>query len=459
MAFVAGILLAVVLRAETPDRTGARLDEFVRAVAETGTFMGCVLVARGDAVLLNAGYGMADAASGLPNAPGTRFRIGSMSKSFTAAGVLRLHEEGRLSIDEPLSRYLPEYPGGDRITARHLLGHSSGIPDYVQLPGAFAAMAEPIDLDGLISLFSGESLEFAPGRGFRYSNSGYVLCAKLIEAISGLDCAVFLQNRVLEPAGMTSSGWGAPEPGRGTPLAVGYHYTGEGYERAPGWDPSRAAGAGALYATVEDLYSWGKAIATGSALSAPSLEAMLSPTAESGGRYSMGWYVGEFLGRRRIYHGGHIFGYRGQLCLYPEEGTTIVVLSNVDQADVERIAEGLSKILFGMAVSMPARKTSAPADPARFASYLGLYDTSEVFGPGATMRVTAEGDRLSYRSNTIYDSLALPMYIYAYPGGGDLFFDATSATRYRFIAAADGRPGWIEIKDGSDIARFPWIGP
>jgi len=101
----------------------------------------------------------------------------------------------------------------------------------------------------------------------------------------------------------------------------------------------------------------------------------------------MGWYVGEFLGRRRIYHGGHIFGF------------------------------------------------------------------------GATMRVTAEGDRLSYRSNTIYDSLALPMYIYAYPGGGDLFFDATSATRYRFIAAADGRPGRIEIKDGSDIACFPWIGP
>jgi CubicO group peptidase (beta-lactamase class C family) len=240
-------------------------------------------------------------------------------------------------------------------------------------------------------------------------------------------------------------------------MAVGYHYTGEGYIPAPPWHTSWASGAGALYGTVEDLLAWSVALLSGKVMTESSLKTMFAPIPASRGTYGLGWYLRGHLGRRRVYHGGYIFGFRGDLSLYPDDGATIIVLSNVDQAKTRRMAEDLAAILFGLPREAPRRRETKAADPDLYVSLEGEYDTSEVFGEGSIMRVRADGGHVGYRANTIYDSLGLPMYIYPSPDGS--FFDRTSATRYRFVMGNDGKAEALIIDDEEEIHSYPRTGP
>jgi CubicO group peptidase (beta-lactamase class C family) len=183
------------------------IDAYLKAYLETGYFMGTVLVARAGDVLLSNGYGLANLEHNVSNTPQTKFRLGSITKQFTATAILQLQEQGLLQVDAPIATYLPSYPNGEQITVHHLLNHTAGIPSYTSFPDYSQKMSIAMTLDELIAWFSDKPLEFTPGDRHNYSNSGYALLTKIIEAVSGQTYADYLQHHIFEPLEMTSSGY------------------------------------------------------------------------------------------------------------------------------------------------------------------------------------------------------------------------------------------------------------
>ncbi|HOX13459.1 MAG TPA: serine hydrolase domain-containing protein [Spirochaetia bacterium] len=450
------VLVSPIVSQERTDASlASELDAYVRGMVSSGTFTGTVLAARGGRILLCKGYGMADRERGIRNDIRTRYRLGSVSKNFTAAAVLLLQERGALSIDDPISRYLPGLFEGKGITIRHLLTHTSGLPDYILFPGAFEAFAEATDPDALLASIAAPDLEFEPGTKFRYSNSGYVVLGRIVEVVSGMEYEDFLGTELFRPAGMSDAGCDYEEGLAAGDVAVGYHYTGEDYVPVPRWDSSWAAGAGAVCASAVDLYSWSRALARGRILSDRSRDLLFGPTPQSRNAYGMGWYLRPNDCRARTYHGGYVFGFRSDFTRYPGEEADIIVLSNVDQAPTRRMAEDLAAILFGIPYDPPEFRVPASLPSSGLKNFEGVYDTSEIFGDGASMQVWTEGPRIWYRGNTVYDSLGLPMHIYPLEGGG--FFDKTGDVKYEFIPGPDGAAEAVVVSDAYESYRFPRI--
>ncbi|MCK7480971.1 MAG: beta-lactamase family protein [Candidatus Moduliflexus flocculans] len=339
------------------------MDAYVRGYVRAGTFTGTVLVGPGGSHPVLQGLRNGRPRPRVPNDVRTRFRLGSVTKGFTAAAVLLLQERGALSIDDPVSRHLPGYFEGKGITIRHLLTHTSGLPDFIFFPGAFESFREPAAPEELLASIDEPALEFEPGTKFRYSNSGFVVLGRLVEAVSGMDYSDFLETELFRAAGMSAAGCDY-EAGIGTDgFAVGYHYTGESYVPVPRWDSTWAAGAGAIYASAADLYSWSRALARGRILGDRSQALLFGPTPQSRNAYGMGWYLRPNKDRARTYHGGYIFGFRSDFTRYPDETVDIIVLSNVDQAPTRRMAEDLAAILFGTPYEPPVPRVPAPRMP------------------------------------------------------------------------------------------------
>jgi len=354
-----------------------------------------------------------------------------------------------------VAEYLSGYPRGDAITIRNLLTHTTGIPDYLYLGNAYLTMDGPAALDELVASFSGEELELPPGGRFINSNSGNVLFTKTIETVTGREYCDFIEGEILRPAGMLRSEARCEDDAAKDSRARGYHFTCEGYMPVPGWDSSKAVGAGAITSTAEDLLAWSRALFAGKVLRPASLAALIEPTAASRVTNAMGWYRKSFLERDRVYHGGYIFGFRSDLTIYPSEGVTIVVLSNVDTAQTRRMAEDIAAIIFGAPYEMPAFRTPAPVDPCVYPRYAWTYDTSEVFGTGARMILFSQGDTLWYRSNTPYNSLGQPIHIY--PESTAVFFDRTGTARYEFEVGRDGTAEAIVTSNDAESYRFPRV--
>ena len=298
-------------------------------------------------------------------------------------------------------------------------------------------------------------LEFEPGTKFRYSNSGYVVLGRIVEVVSGMEYEDFLGTELFRPAGMSDAGCDYEEGLAAGDVAVGYHYTGEDYVPVPRWDSSWAAGAGAVCASAVDLYSWSRALARGRILSDRSRDLLFGPTPQSRNAYGMGWYLRPNDCRARTYHGGYVFGFRSDFTRYPGEEADIIVLSNVDQAPTRRMAEDLAAILFGIPYDPPEFRVPASLPSSGLKNFEGVYDTSEIFGDGASMQVWTEGPRIWYRGNTVYDSLGLPMHIYPLEGGG--FFDKTGDVKYEFIPGPDGAAEAVVVSDAYESYRFPRI--
>lgn len=336
----------------TDDPRRAAMLAYLENLASTGQFMGSVLVADGPELLVDEGFGLADIAAGRPNTPTTQLRIGSLSKAFTAVAIMHLVDQGHLSVNDPLAKFLPNYPGGEAITIRHLLTHTAGIPNYEERTDLRQVVATPIALEDLIASFANQPLLFAPGQGYAYSSSGYVLLSRVIEVVSGLSYAEFLQTEVLQPAGMTRSGYDFLDPALPEP-AVGYQLTPQGAQPAILTDSSWPSGAGALFSTAEDMYRWDRALASDGLLTAGSREALFAPQvaipASQGAAYGYGWEIGTTAGRPSIAHGGGIFGFASYIARFPQEEAVIIVLSNGIQMPPRRIVDQLAAILFGRA--------------------------------------------------------------------------------------------------------------
>jgi CubicO group peptidase (beta-lactamase class C family) len=349
---LAASLLPSLARADGDD-LAAKLRDFMKARAGSDGFSGTVLVAQDGKVLFREGYGLANRELDVPNAPRTKFRLGSITKQFTAAAVLILQERGKFDVQEKIKQYLPDSPSAwDEVSIHHLLTHTSGIPSYTGLPDYLAKMREPTTPDQLLARFKDRPLEFTPGTKFKYSNSGYAVLGKLIEAVSGQGYADFLRDNIFKPLNMNDSGYD-----RGAMIlkhrASGYGRSLLGITNALFLDMSIPFAAGGLYSTVDDLLLWDQALSSGKILSKKSLEMMFTPFKDN---YGCGWIITRQFGRKLITHGGGINGFVTDIRRFPDEKLCVIVLSNVVGTSVNEISRDLAAIALGEPVDAPTQK-------------------------------------------------------------------------------------------------------
>jgi CubicO group peptidase (beta-lactamase class C family) len=299
-------------------------------------FSGSILVAREGRVLLAKGYGLADRERGVPNTPATKFRIGSLTKAFTAAAVPLLQQDGKLDDDDLLERFIPDYPEGDRIFLRHLLSHTSGIANFTALPEYDEYSQHPTTLLRTIEQFRDLPLEFEPGSRFRYSNSNYILLAYVIEQVAGSTYGEFLRQRIFEPLGMNDTGYDHNDPAL-PEMARGYAFEADSGElrEASYIDMTVPGGAGGLYSTVRNLLIWHQAL-TDDRLLTPASRALMFTPVRNG--YGYGWGIQTaFADRLTISHQGGINGFLSVIWRFPDEDLVIVVLSNSISEETSRL--------------------------------------------------------------------------------------------------------------------------
>ncbi|HEY5107274.1 MAG TPA: serine hydrolase domain-containing protein [Caulobacteraceae bacterium] len=319
------------------------------------------------------GYGLANVEWGLPIATDTVFRIGSVTKQFTAAAILKLAEAGNLGIDDPIERHLPDYPVGERqITVRHLLNHTSGIKSYTGLPNFFPELSQKqLPLPEMIAVFKDLPPDFQPGAKFLYSNSGYLLLGAIIEGVSGQDYATFLAETFFAPLGMASTRYLDDRPI--TPKRAAGYQLERAVVNATPLAMSWPHAAGALGSTVTDLLRWDAALHGGEVLSPASYAAMITPGTLNDGsetRYGFGLAINRYRDLGNIAHGGGINGFVCGLAHWPGADLTVALLSNIVTFQVEQAMHGLARRALGLP---DLTYTPVALDEARLDACAGRY--------------------------------------------------------------------------------------
>jgi CubicO group peptidase (beta-lactamase class C family) len=294
----------------------------------------------------------------IPVEPDTKFRLGSITKQFTAALVLQLVHEGKIKLDGKVTDYLPDYrkDTGGRVTVHHLLNHTSGIPSYTGLPNFFNEVSRnPYEVADFVKKYASGDLEFEPGAKFSYNNSGYFLLGAIIERVTGKPYRVVLKERILDPLGMKDTGYDLYEtvlPKR----AAGYARRPAGYVNAAYLDMSLPYAAGSLYSTVEDLYLWDQALYTDKVLPAAMRELMYTPGLQD---YAYGWVARKVpfgpggAEVAEVGHGGGINGFNTLILRQPETKNLVVLLNNTGGAPLDAIARNVWRVLAGLPVEPP----------------------------------------------------------------------------------------------------------
>jgi CubicO group peptidase (beta-lactamase class C family) len=307
------------------------------AVAQDGNSLHC------------KGYGFANLEWSNPVTTDTVFRLASLTKPFTATAILLLEQRGKLSLSDPITRYLPDAPEDWRaITIERLLTHTSGLKDYKNLDG-FIRIWSRADLSPreLMTLFADLPLDFEPGAQFSYTSSNYVLLGLLIEIISGMSYSEFISRHIFAPLGMDHSHYmlqGIVIPRR----AAGYVHVRQGYQIAPFRSVTTSYASGGLGSTAEDLLTWDRALRTDRLLSKEMRERVITPPTLANGQpsvYGLGWYVENLQGHRVAYHPGDVEGFSTLMVQFLDVPVTIIVLANVSNFDVQNLAMKIGQAL------------------------------------------------------------------------------------------------------------------
>ncbi|MEO8042738.1 MAG: serine hydrolase, partial [Acidobacteriota bacterium] len=333
----------------------------IKQYYDYGQFNGSVLVADKGKIIYEKGFGMANMEWSIPNQPDTKFRIGSVTKQFTAALILQLVEEGKIKLDGKITDYLTDYrkDTGDKVTIHQLLNHTSGIPSYTGNPEFFPKYSrDAYNVPDFVKKFTSGDLEFEPGSKFSYNNSGYTLLGAIIEKVTGKSYETVLTEKILTPLGMTSTGYDHHAtllPKR----ASGYQKSSAGYVNAAYLDMSLPYSAGSIYSTVEDLYKWDQSLYEDKILSAASKKLMFTP-----GLSNYGYGVGisdQPIGKTEqklkiIAHSGGINGFNSLLTRAVDKRQTVIILDNVGLGQYQgKITSSIIAILNGQPAEMPKR--------------------------------------------------------------------------------------------------------
>jgi len=323
------------------------LSDRLKDVLAKSDLSGSVIVTRNGEAVFAAGNGMADRGRQVPNTPETMFRVGSVTKQFTAMAVLILQDRGLLDVKDSVGRYVPGLPASwQGLTIHQLLTHTSGLMHSWNLPGFTETMARPTTLDETLARFYDQPLLFKPGTDFAYSGLGYFLLAKLIETVSGQDYGAFLEHEIFGPLGMRDTGADHPglPPAR---RALGYARADDGtITDAPDIFVPVLTGGGNLYSTVRDLAIWDRALAAHQLVSDRAYAALYHPERRN---YAYGWQVTQLEGHEVLQHSGGLPGFNAFNLRLPSDNIDVVVLSNVAPSPVEKIAQQLAEVMLSAA--------------------------------------------------------------------------------------------------------------
>jgi len=396
------LVLAFVLTAAATcvAQEAARFDEVIKPYVDAHRFMGSVLVARGREVVFEKSFGSANLEWNIPNSPTTKFRLGSITKQFTAASILLLEERGKLKIDDPVKTYLPDAPAAwDQITIFNLLTHSSGIPNFTSFPNYRSIEPFATTPEQLVALFRDKPLDFAPGEKYVYSNSGYVLLGYLIEKIAGQSYESFVQQNIFTPLGMKDSGYDS-NSAIIEHRAAGYTLTPKGFTNAGFINMTIPFSAGALYSTTEDLLRWEQGIFGGKVVSPASLKKMTTPFK---GGYAFGLLIKSNDGRTAIFHNGGIEGFNTAMAYYPDSMVAVIVLGNMNGTAPDELVDKLGRVANGEKLLAPSQRTAISLPREALASYVGVYQ----FAPTFSIAITLDGDQLFEQAS---NQVKIPIY-------------------------------------------------
>ena len=361
-----------------------------------------VLVAKDGKILYQKGFGYANLEKKIPVSPETKFRIGSISKQFTAVATLKLVEAGKMKLDDPLSKYIPDFPRGDEVSIHHLLTHTSGIHSFTNTPNFLDRVVKPVAWKDLLEEIKGYEYDFDPGANWAYNNSGYFILGCLVEQVSGLSFDNYLKKTFFDPLGMKNTGVYVNGK-KYKNEALGYSNENDSLQLALDWDMSWAGGAGNLYSTVGDLYLWNEGIFNGKVLKKETLDKAFTPVqldngeqpdAMGMGGYGYGWAIHQFRDVKEISHGGGLHGFVTNLSRFPDQNMTVTVLTNclpsIAQSP-DAFTHNLMEIFAWKELGAQASfSVSEKINPDLLDDYVGQYE----YPGGAIMVITREGDRL-----------------------------------------------------------------
>jgi D-alanyl-D-alanine carboxypeptidase len=403
-------------------------DTYMQAQVGANNFSGSVLISRDGKVLFEKGYGYANAEWKISNTPTTKFRIGSITKQFTATLIMQLQQEGKLSVNDPACKFLDSCPDTWKpITIHHLLSHTGGVKSYTEVRST-SDMTITRKPEEIMALVRDMPLEFTPGDRYKYSNSGYFLLGMIIEKVAGKPYEAVLQEKIFKPLGMNDSGYDRADtvlPQR----AMGYRITQDAQLAHSLYvDMSWPYSAGALYSTVQDLDKWNRALYTEAVLPQSVLATMFTSVKNN---YGYGWQLIPFTmsyDKKALGHGGGINGFAAFIVRYIDDKTCIVVLSNLVTSNAGGIANALSAITFGHTYITPKIRTAIKLDPKVLESLVGEYR----FAPTFTLKVTTENGRF-FTQGTNQGRLE------TYPESETEFFLKAVDAQLTFVKDANGK--------------------
>jgi D-alanyl-D-alanine carboxypeptidase len=401
-------------------------EDFVNGYLKKKQIPGCaVMVRHNGKVVLSEGYGSANLEHGVRVTPQTVFQSGSMGKQFTAMAVMMLVEEGKLSLDDRLSKHLSVPAKWSPITVRHLLTHTSGLGDY---PEDFSLQKNYTE-DELLKMIAAQPLGFAPGEKWNYSNLGYVTLGILIHKVTGAFYGEFLQERIFGPLGMKNTRV-INEPDIIPNRAAGYELK-DGVLKNQEWvaPTVNMTADGSLYFTAEDIAKWDEALEAKKLLRPAGFEQMWTPVQLNDGStapYGFGWGIHKTdSGRRILEHGGEWQGFASYITRYPDDRLTVAILCNRAAADAAYIAKKITG--FHIPELAPHTRAAVKLDPENLRSYAGEYRLEDRF----TLKVTVAGDRLE----TILRGQKMSMV----PESETTFFEEDSVRTFRFVKDDNGK--------------------
>ncbi|HET9986716.1 MAG TPA: serine hydrolase domain-containing protein [Longimicrobiales bacterium] len=436
--------------------TAARIDAVFAKYSDPGSpSPGCALnVVRQGVSAYEKGYGYASLEQGVPNGPRTVFDIGSTSKQFTAASLVLLAQDGKLSLDDDVRKYIPELPElGATVTIRHLLNHTSGWRDYTDLMvlAGWDERDHTTDREALEPLLRQKALNFAPGSDWRYSNSGYFLAGLVVSRVSGMPLREFARRRIFAPLGMSDTRFLDD-----TRLVVPRRATGYAPGDSAGWVVEMSdweqVGDGAVQTTVEDLARWDANFYAPTVGGAGLPAAMQTRARLSDGReltYGLGLFVDDYHGERRVQHGGAWAGYRAMLMRFPDRRLSVIVLCNSAEANTMSLAQGVADVFLAAPKTVAkAAPRAKPLPAAEAARYAGLWVSETV---GTRARLEASDGALSIRRGG--QSVALA------PLGGGRFRDETTGATWSFTLPATGAASAVVTRELTPTDRLTRVAP
>ena len=367
-----------------------QLDSLLNYYNQEYGFNGCVLVSDSKGILIEKVCGYRDVAKKIKHDKNSIFQMGSVTKQFTAEIILQLAEKNKLNLQDKLTKYFPGYPNGEKITIENLLTHTSGIFDYTHDMYLMRdSAAYPISMDNMLSHFKNQPLNFEPGTKYDYSNSNYILLGYIIEKVTGRSYMAVVRDNILNPAGMTHSGFdftNLKDPN----ISVGYMtIQGDSFRTASIVDSSFSFAAGALYSTMEDMYKWHKALQSYKLLDKKWQEKAYVPFKE---KYAYGWEADSLYGKRFIFHSGGIFGFTSFIDRVEEDDFCIIVMQNNMRSlkSCQEVSAALEACVYDKNFRMPKAKkiVTVPVD------ILKQYEGEYALVPGFTLTVKVENGSL-----------------------------------------------------------------